>query len=141
MKLQYLTQLSILSNAETATRTLPWNTVTTWLAMIVAIVFLALGLRALLAPTGAASFFGLQVPDEKGLSFVRAFGARNIGLSLLALAMIILDIRIGLGALFLAIGLIAGLDAWIVTSNAGLKKALKHFGYLIGLITFGRWLL
>ena len=130
-----------LSISETATRTLPWNAVSTWIAIIAALVFLVLGLRALLAPVGAASFFGLPVPDVKGLAFVRAFGARNIGLSLLALALIVLDLRMGLAVLFLAAGTISGLDAWIVTSNAGIVYAIKHFVYLVGMIAFGIWLL
>ena len=133
------TQPSILLDTESVTRTLPWNAISTWLAILAALVFLAIGLRAFLAPAGAASFFGLPVPDANGLSFVRVFGARNIGISLLALTLIILDIRMGLAALFLAAGIIAGLDAWIVTSNAGISHAIKHFAYLIGLITFGLW--
>jgi hypothetical protein len=133
-------QLSILSASASAARTLPWSAVSTWLAILASLVFLALGMRALLTPAGAASSFGLPVPDASGLSFVRVFGARNIGLSLLALALIVLDIRIGLGVLFLAAGVIAGLDAWIVTSDAGVARALKHLAYIAGLIALGLWL-
>jgi Domain of unknown function (DUF4267) len=133
--------LSILSDSASTARTLPWSAVSTWLAILAAVVFLALGVRALLAPAGAAAFFGLPISDANGLSFVRVFGARNIGLSLLALVLIILDIRIGLAGLFLAAGVIAGLDAWIVTSNVGIKRAIKHFGYFVVLIVFGVWLL
>jgi len=132
-------QLSILSDSASRARALPWSAVSTWIAILAALVFLALGMRALLAPAGAASFFGLPVPDANGLSFVQVFGARNIGLSLLALTLIILDIRMGLAVLFLAAGVIAGLDAWIVTSNAGIPYAIKHFIYVIGLFTFGIW--
>ena len=132
-------QLSILSDSASRARTLPWSAVSTWIAILAALVFLALGMRALLAPAGAASSFGLTVPDANGLSFVRVFGARNIGISLLALTLIVLDIRIGLAVLFLAAGVIAGLDAWIVTSNAGISYAIKHFIYVIGLFTFGLW--
>jgi Domain of unknown function (DUF4267) len=134
-------QLSILADSASATRALPWSAFGTWLAVLAALLFLALGLRALLTPAGAAASFGLPVPDTDGLSFVRAFGARNIGLSLLALALIFLDLRIGLAVLFLASGVIAGLDAWIVSSSAGVSRARKHFVYIIVLIAFGWWLL
>ena len=134
-------QLLILSASASAARTLPWSAVSTWLAILATLVFLALGMRALLVPASAASSFGLPVPDSSGLSFVRVFGARNIGLSLLALALIIFDIRIGLAILFLAAGVIAGLDAWIVTSNAGVSRALKHLAYIAGLIALGLWLI
>lgn len=133
------TQLSSLLASASTARTLPWSAFSTWLAVLAALVFLALGLRALLTPVRAASSFGLFVPDANGLSFVQVFGARNIGLSFLALALIILDIRLGLAVLFLAAGVIAGLDAWIVTSNAGVSRALKHFAYVAGLIGFAFW--
>ena len=41
-----------------------------------------------------------MVESADGLAFVRAFGARNIGLSLLALALLALDMRLGLAVLF-----------------------------------------
>lgn len=134
-------QLAIVSDSASTARALPWNAISTWLAILATLVFLALGLRALLAPAGAASSFGLAVPDANGLSFVQVFGARNIGLSLLALTLIILDIQIGLAVLFLAAAVIAGLDAWIVTSNSGVSRALKHFAYIFVLLAFGLWLL
>lgn len=122
-------------------RSLPWAAPTTWVALLAALVFLALGLRAVLDPASAAAFFGLPVPTSEGLAFVQVFGARNIGLSLLALTLLILDLRTGLAAVFLAAGVIAGLDAWIVLFHAGFKFALKHFAYLVALPSFGVWLL
>jgi len=125
---------------DAAARTLPLNAASTWIAGIAALFFLGIGLRAVLAPAGAAAFFGLPVPGADGLAFVRVFGARNVGLSLLALTLLVLDVRLGLAALFLAAAVIAGLDAWIVTTHAGAAHALKHFAYVAGLAGFGLFL-
>lgn len=121
-------------------RTLPLDAVSTWVAGLAAVAFLGIGLRAVLAPAGAAAFFGLPVQAADGLPFVRVFGARNVGLSLLALGLIALDSRAGLAALFLAAAVIAGLDTWIVWGHAGAARALKHVGYLVGLAAFGIFL-
>jgi hypothetical protein len=111
--------------------------VSTWIAGLAALAFLGIGLRAVLAPAGAAAFFGLPVPAAEGLPFVQVFGARNVGLSLLALTLLVLDVRLGVAAVFLAAALIAGLDAWIVTTHAGVARALKHLAYVAGLAGFG----
>ena len=121
-------------------RMLPLNTAATWIAALAALIFLALGVRALLAPAGAAAFFGLPVESADGLAFVRAFGARNIGLSLLALTLLALDMRLGLAALFFAAAVIAGLDFSIVATYVGALPALKHLGYVAALSGFGLWL-
>ena len=102
---------------------------------LAALAFLGIGLRAVLAPAGAAAFFGLPVPAAEGLPLragVRR--SRNVGLSVLALTLL------GpgrpprrRGAVFLAAALIAGLDAWIVTTHAGWRRALKHLAYVAGL--------
>lgn len=123
-----------------AARTLPLDAVSTWIAGLAALAFLGIGLRAVLAPAGAAAFFGLPVPAAEGLPFVQVFGARNVGLSLLALTLLVLDVRLGVAAVFLAAALIAGLDAWIVTTHAGVARALKHLAYVAGLAGFGLFL-
>ena len=120
-------------------RTLPLNAASTWIAMVAALVFLALGLRALVAPVGAAAFFGVPVEEGPGLIFVQVFGARNVGLSVVALALIALDLRRGLAAVFLAAALIAGLDFSIVATHQDALKATKHLGYVVGLIALGFW--
>lgn len=122
-------------------RTLPWTAPSTWITVIAAIIFLALGARAVLAPAGAAAFFGVPLNDEAGFAFVRAFGGRNIGLALTALALVILDNRVGLSALLLAAGLVAAIDAYAVSAAAGFSAAAKHVAYTIALGGFGTWLL
>ncbi len=120
-------------------RALPFNAASTWVAAFAALVFLGLGLRALLEPAGAAAFFGVPLSGGDGLAFVRVFGARNVGLSVVALALILLDARLGLAALFFAAALIAGLDFSIVASQAGAPRAAKHLVYVAGLASFGFW--
>ena len=122
-------------------RALPLTAVSTWIAGLAALAFFAIGLRAVLTPTGAAASFGLPVPSPEGLAFVQAFGARNVGLSLLALALLVLDVRVGVAGVFLAAALIAGLDAWVVTTYAGVTHATKYFAYVVGLTGFGLFLL
>ena len=120
-------------------RSLPSNAAATWIAILAALAFLGLGLRALLAPTGAAASFGVPVVSADGLAFVRAFGARNIGLSLIALTLVALDMRRGLAAVFCAAALIAALDFSIVATHSGALGAVKHLGYLVGLTGFAFW--
>ena len=122
-----------------ALRSLPSNAASTWIAALAALAFLGLGLRALLAPTAAAASFGVPLASGDGLAFVRAFGARNIGLSLVALALIALDKRRGLAAVFCAAALIAALDFSIVATRAGALPAAKHLVYVVALSGFGFW--
>jgi len=120
-------------------RALPLNAASTWLAALAAIAFLALGVRALVAPAAAAASFGVPVDRGDGLAFVQAFGARNVGLSLVALASIALDLRLGLAALFFAAAVIAGVDFSIVATHEGVSNAAKHVGYVVALAAFGGW--
>ena len=122
-----------------APRLLPVAAVSTWIAVLAATIFLALGLRALFDPAGAAPFFGVALDAGPGLAFVQAFGARNIGLSLVALALIALDSRRGLIAVFFAAALIACLDFWIVAAQSDAHHAAKHLAYVAALAGFGFW--
>ena len=123
----------------TGERTLPLTAPSTWVAALAAVLFLGLGLRALLAPAGAAALFGVPLDGGQGLAFVQGVGARNIGLSLVTLALIGLDVRMGLVAVFFAAALIAGLDFSIVATHTGALRAAKHLGYVAGLAGFGFW--
>ena len=126
-------------SSDHAVRLLPLGATSTWLAAVAALVFLGLGLRALLDPVGASAFFGVPVAGADGLAFVRVYGARNVGISLVALALITLDMRLGLAALLFAAALIAGLDFAVVSSQAGAARAAKHLGYVVVLSAAGWW--
>ena len=120
-------------------RLLSWSSVTTCMALIAAVAFLVLGLIALVSPTTSSTIFGVPVADGPGLAFVQAMGARTIGLALLAIALVILDLKAGLAALLVSAALIAGLDASIVGNQMGLAKAAKHIAYAVVLWGFGFW--
>ena len=94
----------------TSPPTLPMTLPMTLAALLASGVFGAIGLRCLLAPGGGARFFGVPVTDRGGESYVRAMGARNLGLALTALALIAMGLRAGLASL-LAAGLIAQVPA------------------------------
>ncbi|MFN8640257.1 MAG: DUF4267 domain-containing protein [Candidatus Binatia bacterium] len=125
--------------AHAAPRRLSFRSTSTWLAVLAATVFFGLGLRAVLAPATASAFFGVPLDGGDGLAFVQAFGARNIGLSLVALALIALDARAGLVAVFFAAAVIAGLDFVVVSRHAGTFHGAKHLGYVALLAGFGAW--
>ncbi len=100
--------------------------------------FLSLGLTGLFAPRVTAALFGAG-PDST-LSFVKAMGARNIGLSILALALLTLGQPLALTGLLLAAALIAFLDFWIVLGAASFPHAAKHLGYCAALLALAFWL-
>ena len=109
-------------------------------AVLAAVLFGAIGLRCLLAPVGGALFFGVPVVDRGGESFVRAMGARNLGLALTAGALIALGQRAGLASLIAAAAVMAMLDAGIVLRAAGLTSAAKHFAYVPAFAAFAVWI-
>lgn len=112
-----------------------------WSALALSIVFLGLGLRTLLMPVSASAYYGLPLgAAETGLAFVQAYGARNVGLSLVAAALLAMNLRRGFAAVLLGATLIAGLDVLIVSSWAGLAEAAKHFAYVAVLAGAGAWM-
>ena len=121
-------------------RVLAYRNPSTILACLGAVAFLALGLRGILDPMGASGTFGVQITGD-GLAFMSTTGARNVGLALLALALIYGDQRKALALLLIAAGGIAALDFWIVLDATGSGKAAKHLGYVVFLLGFGLFLL
>lgn len=109
-------------------------------AVLAAGLFAAIGLRCLIAPSSGARFFGVPVIDAGGESFVRAMGARNLGLALTAAALIANGIRVGLAGLVAAAAIMAALDALIVLRAAGLAKAAKHIAYVPLFAAFAVWI-
>jgi hypothetical protein len=125
-------------------RSLLLSAPTTWIAIIAALAFLALGVRGLVDPAGAAASFGIPLTPIEGVpqrpDFMRSTGARNIGLALLALALIAIDAQHALALLILSAAAIAALDWVIVAQAQGPGAAVKHSVYVIGLVAFGLWL-
>ena len=121
----------------TASRSLAWTAPLTILLLVLIAVFLLLGARGVFDPAGGAASLGLAVANASDLALMQAVGARNIGLAILGLALIILDVRLAVGCLLLVAALIAGLDFCIVNSASGLSSAVKHAAYVVVLAGFG----
>jgi hypothetical protein len=131
-----------MTDAAALTRQMPRNSPLTWVVTLIALALLAIGIRAVLMPAAAATGFGVPLSGGEGLVYVQAFGARNIGLSLLALTMIGLDQRRALGVLFVCSALIAMLDGLIVARHLGLSPGLVRPGAIaLLLLVVGGFLL
>jgi hypothetical protein len=77
-----------------------------------------------------------------GLVFVQAFGARNIGISVFALLLLLLGRRRSLGLLFACGALIAAFDAGIVAAHAGAAaSALRPAATALLLLAIGAGLM
>jgi len=123
-------------------RILPWRAPLTLILVLASVVFLALGLRTFFFPVAASAFYGAPAQTPEALIFVKAYGARNIALSLLALTLIRLDHWLGVVALLALVAGVAGLDALIMHQHAGFAGAAKHLLYVAGLssLAAGAWL-
>jgi hypothetical protein len=117
-------------------RALPWRAPVTITALLAVAVFLALGLRGLLLPQAAVATLGVQVADARDLVLMQTTGARNVGLSLLGLALVLTDARRGFGLLLAAAALIACLDFTVIRAASGLAEAARHLVYVIFLAGF-----
>lgn len=114
-------------------RSLGSRSVLTWTLAAATLGFFLLGLRTVLFPASAAAFYGIPTEAPEALAFVRTYGARNVALSLVAAALLVLDMRKGLVALLAAVALVAALDFWIVSNQSDVTSALKHLAYVAGL--------
>jgi hypothetical protein len=117
-------------------RQLPWNGALAWVVASVALALLGIGARAILMPEAAAAGFGVPLSGGEGLIYVQAFGARNVGLSLFASAMIALDQRRVLGVLFICAAVIAMLDGLIVAGHLGFGLGVVRPGVIALLLLF-----
>lgn len=115
-------------------RNLAWRSPLTIVLIIASIAFLGLGLRTFFLPSQAAAFFGVATEAPDALVFVKAYGARNIAISLIAFALLWFDVRAGMIVLLSSAALVAALDASIMFGQAGLSGAAKHLAYVAGLL-------
>ncbi len=101
---------------------------------LAATTFLLLGLRTYLMPENAAPYYGVATTAPEAMVFVKAYGARNIAISLMAFLLLVLDQRRALaGLLFLTAG-VAGLDALVMFGYSGLSGSAKHLAYVAVLL-------
>ena len=113
-----------------------------WLAGLVSVVILLLGVRAFLDPVAASASFGLPMHTDTETSFVRIYGARNALLGALALVFALRGMIRPLVLLFTLATLLPLLDAAVIVSRIGLGQELvRHATILLVLvtITFALW--
>jgi len=113
-----------------------------WLAGLVSVVILLLGVRAFLDPVAASASFGLPMHTDTETSFVRIYGARNALLGALALVFALRGMIRPLVLLFTLATLLPLLDAAVIVSRIGLGQELvRHTIILLVLVTmtFALW--
>lgn len=110
-------------------------------ASILALGFLVVGISEFLSPTGWDLSFGVPLTGGSGLSYIQALGARNTGLSLLALFTAITGMRAALASVFLIISLIAAMDFCTVSMAVGAELALKHAMFVVLMAAISIWIM
>jgi Domain of unknown function (DUF4267) len=106
-----------------------------WLAGIVSVILLLLGVRAFLDPVAASASFGLPMHTEAETTFVRIYGARNAFLGAVALTFVVLGMIRPLVLLFTLATVLPLLDATVVVSRVGLGHELaRHAAILLVLV-------
>ena len=107
-----------------------------WLAGIVSVVIVLLGVRAFLDPIAASASFGLPMHTDAETSFVRVYGARNALLGVLALVLAARGMIRPLILLFTLATVLPLLDAAVIVSHIGLGHELvRHAAILLVLVT------
>ena len=103
----------------------------TWLAGLVSIVILLLGVRAFLDPVAASASFGLPMHTDAETSFVRIYGARNALLGAMALVLAGRGMIRPLVLLFTLATALPLLDAMVIVSRIGLGHELVRHGVIL----------
>jgi Domain of unknown function (DUF4267) len=107
-----------------------------WLAGLVSVVIVLLGVRAFLDPIAASASFGLPMHTDAETSFVRVYGARNALLGVLALVLAARGMIRPLILLFTLATVLPLLDAAVIVSHIGLGRELvRHGAILLVLVT------
>jgi len=102
-----------------------------WLAGLVGVVILLLGVRAFLDPVAASASFGLPMHTDAETSFVRIYGARNALLGAMAIVFAARGMIGSLVLLFTLAILLPLLDAAVIVSRLGLGRELARHGAIL----------
>jgi glycosyltransferase involved in cell wall biosynthesis len=102
-----------------------------WLAGLVSIVIVLLGVRAFLDPVAASASFGLPMHTDAETSFVRIYGARNVLLGAMALVLACRGMIRPLVLLFTLATALPLLDATVIVSRIGLGHELVRHGAIL----------
>jgi hypothetical protein len=101
-----------------------------WLAAVVSVVIVLLGVRAFLDPIAASASFGLPMHTDTETSFVRVYGARNALLGGFALVLASRGMIRPLVLLFTLATALPLLDATVIVSRIGPAHALVRHGVI-----------
>ena len=101
------------------------------ITIVAAVAWLAIGVAELISPHGWDASYGVTLTHDDGLTFVRAVGARNIAISLIALFFALRGMRTALAAVFAAIAVIAAMDFATVSNAVGAGHAIKHACFVV----------
>jgi hypothetical protein len=102
-----------------------------WLVGVVAVIIVALGVRAFLDPVAASASFGVPMHTDAETTFVRVYGARNALLGLLALAFLAGGMLRPLTLLFTFATALPLLDAIVITSRIGVGHELVRHAVIL----------
>jgi len=117
-----------------------WDAPRTWVCVLLSLVFLIMGARACLAPLGFSRFFGIAVSEGDAV-YVRVAGARDIAMSAMGAAFILMDLRIPFAILVFASVIVAALDGFIGWASGGPGTGAKHFFGVVLPSALGFWTL
>jgi hypothetical protein len=104
---------------------------TVWLAALVSVVILLLGVRAFVDPVAASASFGLPMHTAAETAFVRVYGARNAMLGAVALIFALRGMIRPLVLLFMLATLLPLLDAVVIVSRVGLGHELARHAVIM----------
>lgn len=109
------------------------------LAVLASLMFMRAGIMEIISPAGWDRTFGVPLKSADGLSFIQAVGARNIGISLIAIGGAVAGNRGVMVLGFTAISIIAAFDAYIVASAGLTTEYIKHGTFVAVLALAAIW--
>ena len=103
-----------------------------WLAGVISVAILLLGVRAFLDPVSASVGFGLPIHTDGETAFVRIYGARTAFLGVVALTFLVFRMVRPLTLLFALATVLPLLDAVVIVSRVGVGHELvRHAAILV----------
>ena len=109
---------------------------TTWIAGIISVAILLLGIRAYLDPVAASAGFGVRMQTTAETTFVQVYGARNALLGAVALAFLTLGMIRPLALLFTLATVLPLLDGLVIMSRIGLGHELVRHAVILLVLAF-----
>ncbi|MBV9333835.1 MAG: DUF4267 domain-containing protein [Candidatus Eremiobacteraeota bacterium] len=109
-----------------------------YLGWLIAIVLVAVGLFAWLAPHSLARHYGVSVEGERETAYVRATGIRDVAIGVVLGATAYLHV-LPLLIVVAAVGIIVSIaDIWVVARHGGAhRRHAAHAIHASGVVAFG----